>query len=108
MTGSTSRYNAGGISRLLFAELRVALPIADGFSPCMQDGQLVSFTELKGMAELNDGKPRRIRSCRVSWQHCMCRLVLSSSRSKTSNSAPILSCMNRIFLMTGTFLRGGG
>lgn len=29
-----------------------------------QDGDLVIFTEVKGMAELNDGKPRRIKSAK--------------------------------------------
>ena len=30
-----------------------------------QDGQLVIFREVQGMTELNDGKPRRIRNCKV-------------------------------------------
>lgn len=31
----------------------------------LQDGQLVTFSEVVGMTELNDGKPRRIRNCKV-------------------------------------------
>ncbi|KAK9827310.1 hypothetical protein WJX81_003279 [Elliptochloris bilobata] len=30
-----------------------------------QDGQLVTFTEVVGMTELSDGKPRRIRNCKA-------------------------------------------
>ena len=33
-----------------------------------QDGQLVTFAEVIGMTELNDGKPRRIRNCKVCMQ----------------------------------------
>eukprot|EP00249_Psilotum_nudum_P022864 c28665_g1_i1 orf=405-3575(+) len=29
-----------------------------------QDGDLVVFTEVQGMVELNDGKPRRVKNCR--------------------------------------------
>nr|XP_043622277.1 ubiquitin-activating enzyme E1 1-like [Erigeron canadensis] len=28
-----------------------------------QDGDLVKFSEIRGMAELNDGKPRKVKSC---------------------------------------------
>lgn len=30
-----------------------------------QDGQLVTFTEIKGMTDLSDGRPRRIRNCKA-------------------------------------------
>ena len=33
-----------------------------------QDGQLVTFAEVIGMTELNDGKPRRIRNCKARMQ----------------------------------------
>ena len=30
-----------------------------------QDGQLVTFSEVHCMTELNNGKPRRVKNCRV-------------------------------------------
>lgn len=30
-----------------------------------QDGEMVTFTEVQGMPELNDGAPRRIKNCKV-------------------------------------------
>jgi hypothetical protein len=33
----------------------------------VQEGQHVIFAEIKGMEELNDGKPRRIKNCRVNF-----------------------------------------
>lgn len=39
-----------------------------------QDGQLVTFAEVIGMTELNDGKPRRVRNCKVRMrlvQNCL-------------------------------------
>lgn len=35
-----------------------------------QDGQLVTFSEVVGMTELNDGKPRRIRNCKARALSC--------------------------------------
>ena len=31
----------------------------------MQDGQLVTFTEVEGIPQLNDGKPRRVKNVKV-------------------------------------------
>jgi Ubiquitin-activating enzyme E1 FCCH domain len=33
---------------------------------CQQDGHLVSFTEVEGIPELNDGKPWRIKNVKVT------------------------------------------
>lgn len=33
-----------------------------------QSGDLVLFSEIEGMTELNDGKPRRIKNCKVDFQ----------------------------------------
>ena len=39
----------------------------------LQDGDEVVFSEVEGMTELNDGKPRRIKNCKVraaiGWKH---------------------------------------
>ncbi len=32
----------------------------------LQDGQLVTFTEVEGIPQLNDGKPRRVRNVKVA------------------------------------------
>ena len=41
-----------------------------------QDGQLVTFAEVIGMTELNDGKPRRIRNCKARTQFVQNGLTL--------------------------------
>ena len=34
----------------------------------MQDGMEVTFSEVVGMEELNDGRPRRVKNCKVGLQ----------------------------------------
>ncbi len=46
----------------------------------MQDGMEVTFSEVVGMEELNDGRPRRVKNCKVGHK---CLL--------TSNSAGLVS-----------------
>ena len=37
----------------------------------MQDGMEVTFSEVVGMEELNDGRPRKVKNCKVGYMPCM-------------------------------------
>ena len=53
----------------------------------MQDGMEVTFSEVVGMEELNDGRPRRVKNCKVGSHSPACwRLSLLNSHSPSSHS----------------------
>lgn len=43
----------------------------------VQDGMLVTFSEVNGMEELNDGKPRKVKKCKVCPPSLQCCLSLT-------------------------------
>lgn len=41
----------------------------EALTACRQDGQLIVFTEMEGIPELNEGKPWRIKNVKVILLH---------------------------------------
>lgn len=50
----------------------------------LQDGMQVTFLEVTGMEELNDGKPRKVKNCKVS---ALSVQPLSLTRASIDSSA---------------------
>ena len=42
------------------------LQCTEALTACWQDGQLIVFTEMEGIPELNEGKPWRIKNVKVT------------------------------------------
>ena len=48
----------------------------------LQDGMFVTFSEVEGMAELNDGKPRRVQNVKVGALLQTLSLILMGASSR--------------------------
>ena len=98
--------------------LQQRLSLIDGLDE--QDGQLVTFSEVEGMTELNDGNPRRVKNCRVRQmkkfrnpsRRQRAGMIperntqsLSNSRSRDCRTCAVMCDASYV---AGTLLRGGG